>query len=85
MSERTQIFREIQSVLSGHSEHEVLGALIASLVVHIGVSADNLEHAKQIARQLPDDMIPPLVNDWDKLRKHRRRVDTISKLWLPPA
>ncbi len=85
MTERTQIFRDIQSVLSGHSEREILAALISSLVVHVGVSADNLEHAKTIARKLPDDMIPALVTDWDNLRKHRRRVDTISKLWLPPA
>lgn len=85
MTERTEIFREIQSILSGHSEREILAALISSMIVHIGVAADSLEQAKRIARDLPDDMIPAIVSEWESFRKHRTRVDTISKLWLPPA
>ena len=73
--ERNEVFHKIQEVLAGHSELACANALIGSLVVAFGVSADSLEQAKQRIRRLPDDMIPALIHDWPKFRKHRDKMN----------
>ena len=75
MSERNQIFREIQTVIAGRSEKEVLHALAACLVIAIGVSSESKNHAIATIKGLPGDMKSVLDQEWPKLRAHRARSD----------
>lgn len=74
MSERNEIFREIQTILAGHTERETLAALVGCLVVAIGVASDSMDHATATIDALPADMKNALRIEWAKLRKHRNRV-----------
>jgi hypothetical protein len=71
VTEREEIFRAIQAALAGHSEKEVIGALLSSLVVAIGVSAESLSRAEAVINALPAELMPLLRAEWPKLRRHR--------------
>lgn len=71
MTEREELFRDIQAALAGHSEKEVIGALLSSLVVAIGVSAEDLAHAEATVDALPRELKPLLRTGWEGFRRHR--------------
>lgn len=74
MTEREEIFRAIQQCLAGHSERDGISALISSLVVAIGVSCESLAQARRIINDLPAEMVPALIGDWEKFRRHRAKA-----------
>lgn len=76
MSEREDLFPKIQAVLAGHSEMEVMQALLKSLLVIIGVSAPDLPRAEALINALPAELKPLLRNEWANYRQHRARVAT---------
>lgn len=71
MSERASLFAEVQAVLGGHSESEVMQALLQSLVVVVGVSAPDIDRAEAMLDALPAELKPLLRKDWAKYRQHR--------------
>lgn len=71
MSERTDLFHEIQVVLAGHSEATVMQALLKSLLVIIGVSAPDLARAEALIDALPTELKPLLRQEWVNYRLHR--------------
>ena len=74
MSETNKIFRDIQKCLAGHSEREVVSALISSLIVAIGVSSRDIAHAESVISALPNEMIPLLRQEWSGFRQHRTKA-----------
>ena len=75
MTERNEIFHDVQAVLAGHSEGEVIAALMASLAIAIGIRSDDMRHAEAVIKSAPDDMIRTLRQEWPKLRRHRAASD----------
>lgn len=74
MTEREEIFRNIQQCLAGHSERDGISALISSLVVAIGVSSETISQARQIINDLPAEMNRAMAGDWEKFRRHRAKA-----------
>ena len=74
MSDSTDPFHQIQAVLAGHSEKQVMQALLQSLLVAIGVSAPDLEHAEALIDALPAELKPLLRAEWDNYRAHRAKA-----------
>ena len=74
MSDRDDLFPKIQAVLAGHSEGQVMQALLASLLVVIGVSAPGLGRAEALIEALPAELIPVLRKNWVDYRKHRAKA-----------
>lgn len=70
MTERDEIFRDIQTVLSGRPEREIIAALLTSLVTAIGVASKDLKHAESVVDAIPIELKPILRDNWDAYRKH---------------
>lgn len=75
MTERDELFRDIQNTLAGHSEVAVMQALLTSFVVAIGVSAESRSRAEEVINALPAELIPMLRENWAGYRKHRAKGD----------
>jgi hypothetical protein len=75
MDPRNHLFHAIQATLGGHTETDVIAALISSLVVAIGVQAPDLQEAIYAIEDLPHTMKPILHQEWPKLRRHRAAMN----------
>lgn len=73
MSDHADLFQKIQVTLAGHSEMEVMQALLKSLLVVIGVSAPDLPRAEALINALPAELNPLLRSEWANYRMHRAR------------
>ena len=82
MTDAEQLYSDIQKALAGHTEKAVLTALISNLIVAIGVSSNDLHHAEQVVKKLPDEMLPMIRKGWADFRVHRARTGG-SSLILP--
>ncbi len=71
MNPRNQLFHAIQTTLGGHTETDVIAALISSLVVVIGARSDSQQEAVDAIEDLPEVMMPILYLKWANLRRHR--------------
>lgn len=80
MSEREDIFRDIQTVLTGHSELAIIQALLTCLVTAIGVSAKNIQHAEGVINALPAELNPILRDEWTNYRKHRAQSEARRRI-----
>lgn len=68
---RNELFHAVQATLAGHSETDVMAALIGSLVVAIGIRSEDMRQAYAMINALPGDMKRVLVSEWPNLRRHR--------------
>lgn len=75
MTKRDALFREIQGVLANHGEAEIIDALVACLVVAIGVSSVDMAQADAMIGGLPVHLKTGVRQGWDGFRKHRASAD----------
>ncbi len=65
------LFQAVQRALTGHSDLDVLQALVRSLVVAVGVSAPSIEQAEQWLDAMLPEIKTAVRQDWPKFRAHR--------------
>jgi hypothetical protein len=75
MSERPDLFQQMQALFAGHSEAAVMRASLQSLLAVIGVSAPGLGRAEAMIDALPAELKPLLRRDWPKYRAHRGNAE----------
>lgn len=75
MDERTHLFNKVQLALAGHSEREVAHVLLTSLLIEIGVGAENLPKAIAVIDALPTELKPLLRERWGEFRRHRAQAE----------
>jgi hypothetical protein len=83
MSDRSDLFHELQSVLAGRSEAAVMQALLQCLLVIIGVSAPDQTRAEELIDALPAELKPALEKQWLNFRLHRAKAEAGPGVSLP--
>lgn len=78
------LFRDVQTVLAGHSEMAVMQVLLQSLLVVIGVGAPSLARAEAAIDALPTELKPLLRQEWVNYRLHRASMG-VGGTEAPPA
>jgi hypothetical protein len=74
MSGSPSLFQQLNAVLAGHPEDEVLPTVLQVLLTVIGVGAPDLARAEALIDGLPATLKPLLRKEWENYRAHRARV-----------